>query len=272
MQQINSLRKCPVCHSGDHWIRYCTGPFYIVTCRACSLTFNANPPDEGGLYERYYEVLPEESSRYDAHAPVESVRELFHINSWRCRAVRSLKTKGSVLDIGCGPGYFLKTISESGFAVRGVEISKAAAEFGRERFGLDICQGTMDDCMATGGKFDVITLWHVLEHFPDPVDVLRKVRALLATDGIALVEVPNLHSLKFMLSREKWSGGNDPLYHRSFFCAKTLQQCLQEAGFKKTRRLRLSYPVPGRGKALLAIKRTLNFINLDSFLAYAAYG
>ena len=116
----------------------------------------------------------------------------------------------------------------------------------------------------------MITMWHVLEHFCTPLEIILQVRELLSERGIIFIEVPNLHSLKFILSKNKWIGGNSPRYHRSFFEPKTMRLCLRNAGMQEITRLRLSYPIPGMNKAYHFCKRPLSLLGLDSFLVYVA--
>jgi predicted SAM-dependent methyltransferase len=117
----------------------------------------------------------------------------------------------------------------------------------------------------------VITLWHVLEHLADPIDGLRQARQALKPGGLCVVEVPNLRSPKFMLSKTKWRGGNHPLYHRTFFTASSLRAAFVRAGYAVSRRMRWSYRLPDMGRAYSAMKRALDAAALDSFLDFVAW-
>jgi 2-polyprenyl-3-methyl-5-hydroxy-6-metoxy-1,4-benzoquinol methylase len=173
--------------------------------------------------------------------------------------------------VGCGKGYFLKTAQESGFRATGIDLADAAVQFARQSFGVDAVRLDAKDILRSGEVFDIITGWHVVEHFLDPLQVLRLLRQLLSEDGICFFEVPNLRSLKFTLSRNKWIGGNHPLYHRTFFTQHTLKQMLLEAQFSTVQRVRLSYHVPGRSAAYETAKGVLNRFALDAFLDFVAY-
>jgi hypothetical protein len=82
--------------------------------------------------------------------------------------------------------------------------------------------------------------------------------------------VPNLRSLKFLFAKEKWEGGNHPLYHRTFFTKSTLENTLVKSGFTKVKRLPVSYSVPGKSAAYDWIKRISNIFAADAFLDFAA--
>ncbi|MCG3121297.1 MAG: Ubiquinone biosynthesis O-methyltransferase [bacterium] len=193
------------------------------------------------------------------------------LNAQRIKWISALKPNGKLLDLGCGRGYFLATAREHGFEVTGIDVSARAIEYARRSFGVEATAKTLDELQKDSQKFDVITLWHVLEHFTDPVSTLRKIKNLLQENGVCCIEVPNLHSLKFMLSRSKWEGGNHPRYHRTFFTSTTLQQTLLKSGFTKMRRVKLDYDLPGRRLGYKTLKRISNLFALDAFLDYVAW-
>jgi len=176
-----------------------------------------------------------------------------------------------VLDIGCGRGYFLKTASNHGFDVHGIDISETAVQYVTEKFLLRATCETLDDLLKSNRRYDIITLWHVLEHFLDPYTYLNKTNRLLNEFGICVVEVPNLRSLKFMLSKQKWQGGNHPLYHRTFFTSRTLRDALMKTGFSQVKRSLLSYSIPDRSHAYDILKCGLNVFALDAFLNFTAF-
>ena len=265
------MRPCPRCGSSDARVRYVEEGLHVVECHACRLVYLANPPDENGLYEAYYAAPPVAPEQYRADASDAALRELYAINEQRIARVRSLQPTGALLDVGCGRGYFMATARTHGYRVRGIDVSEGAVRHAREAFGLDVRVQTLERLARTSEWFDVITLWHVLEHFLDPFAALGRIHGLLAPGGLCLVEVPNLRSLKFMLARQKWQGGNHPRYHRTFFTARTLRRALRESGFTRIRRLRLAYRVPGRRPSYELAKQALGAVALDAFLAFAAW-
>ncbi|HCN37520.1 MAG TPA: hypothetical protein DIS94_07415, partial [Bacteroidetes bacterium] len=131
------------------------------------------------------------------------LKEIFAINSQRKIEILKFKNSGSLLDVGCGSGLFLKSVSDV-FNVSGIDVSKKSINFAREEFGLDVSNKSLDDLISDGKKFDIITLWHVLEHFNNPVEDLKKIRNLLNENGVLIIEVPNWDSIKFQMSGKKW--------------------------------------------------------------------
>jgi 2-polyprenyl-3-methyl-5-hydroxy-6-metoxy-1,4-benzoquinol methylase len=235
------------------------------------LVFLANPPSEAGLYDEYYDGPEPPAGSYERKSADRRLRELYQINEQRLEYILRLKPAGSLLDIGCGRGYFVRSAVDAGFMATGIDVSDSALEHGRSILHVNVTARSVDDILRTGEKYDIITLFHVLEHFRDPLSVLRDVKALLATDGCCMIEVPNERSLKFRLSRNKWEGGNHPRYHRTFFTASSLDEMLHKAGFVKRTRLQVSYRLDGRSHAYELIKAGLNVFGMDSFLDYVAY-
>ena len=267
---MSDNRPCPSCGSTDASVRFLEPPFRVLRCHGCSLVYLGNPPDDGEIYEQYYESPAADAALYRSNSSDPAVAELFAINGQRIEWIRRSKPSGTLLDIGCGRGTFLKTARDHGFTVEGIDISERAVAYATQAFGLTANVSTVDDLAASGKQFDVVTLWHVLEHFADPFRALKLVRSLLRNDGLCGLEVPNLHSLKFVTARHKWQGGNHPLYHRTFFTERTLRRSLLDAGFSDVVRVKQSYHIPGRNRLYEGLKGALNIVACDAFLTFVA--
>ena len=121
-------------------------------------------------------------------------------------------------------------------------------------------------------QFDVITMWHLLEHLSDPAAALFHAKKCLKPGGYMIIEVPNIHSLKFLLSSDqnRWIGGNHPRYHRHFFSYKTLKRLLTKTGFSQVNQLPLTYVISNFSWLKKRTKRVFNRIHLDSFITVIA--
>src|SRR5207248_758081 len=108
--------------------------------------------------------------------------------------------------------------------------SPAAVSRIREELGLNALVGSLPHHELRQESFDVITMWHALEHVHDPLDVLRQARRLLAPGGKLVVAVPNIDSLPFRWFGHAWYGLDLPR-HLTHFSAWTLKLMLQRAGF-----------------------------------------
>lgn len=275
------MRACPNCGNKEYKTKIREKEFVIGECELCGLTYLLNPPDEKEIYEDYY-TIEFRGEDYRKDSPYEHLTEIFEINRQRVAFIQSLagkhfKTKSqtvntgfTLLDIGCGTGLFLKSCTDAGFSVSGIDVSMNALNFARENYNLEVSSKTLDDLLKEGKKYDLITMWHVLEHIMNPVEELRKVKGILKEGGLLIVEVPNLNSVKFRLSGKKWKGGNHPLYHRSFFTATTLEETLAMSGFSSITRRNLPYILGNKGFFYNLSKKLFNKLSADAFLDVTA--
>lgn len=264
------MRVCPNCKSKENKLRIKEKDFLIVRCRSCGLTFLLNPPEESVIYEDYYQI-EFKGDDYNKDSRFPHLKEIFEINKQRTSLLKTLSREFigfNILDVGCGSGLFLKSCKDVGFNCEGIDVSKTALEFASSEFGLNVSNKSFDNLINENKKYSLVTLWHVLEHFIAPVEELKKMRRLLKPGGILLVEVPNLNSIKFKLSGNKWKGGNHPLYHRSFFTSKTLKDTFVRSGFVNSKRLNFSYKLSGKGQMYNLSKSLFNIIGADAFLNY----
>lgn len=262
-------RHCPLCHHADSHLKYKVQSFHIVTCRQCGFVYLANPVDKDKEAEQYDDYFRSaDLGDYSKESSDANLGRAWHLNEQRIGWIRQHLEKGTLLDIGCGRGFFLQHAQQNGFQVEGVEISRLAAQYASEHFDLTVHVSSLEQPINFGGDFDVITMWHVLEHFQQPRAAMENVWSLLKPGGTVFIEVPNLNSLKFKLSptQYKWRGGNHPVYHRSFFTHKSLIHLLELCGFSDIRIEHLSYQTENN-KLLHAPKKLLNLVHLDSFLA-----
>ncbi len=145
------------------------------------------------------------------------------------RVLRLIPTGGRLLDVGCGSGDILAMASELGIEVTGVEFAPEAVAHARESRGLDVRQGTLEEAGFGAGSFDVVTLWHVLEHVPDPVGTLREVRRVLKPGGHVVVQVPNYGSIQSRVFGDRWYALDVPR-HLHHFTPRTLRRAFGAAG------------------------------------------
>jgi SAM-dependent methyltransferase len=144
----------------------------------------------------------------------------------------------SLLDVGCGDGAFLAEARDCGWQVVGLEPDHRAAAVARQR-GLEVRVGGLECLQAQTGAFDVITLSHVIEHLPRPVQALRDCRRLLKPGGQLWLETPNVDSLGHQVFGENWRGLEAPR-HFVLFSPRALERALAAAGFGPPR----SMPAP----------------------------
>ncbi|HHT9125772.1 MAG TPA: class I SAM-dependent methyltransferase [Candidatus Brocadiia bacterium] len=204
---------------------YITGDkFEIVSCTRCGLTY-VNPRPDDKEIEKYYPP-----SYYGKRRSIIDI-----ITIW-CRIKRiEIEVPGDearrILDIGCGSGRMLREMRKRGWDVFGTELSEYSCKRAKEEFNLDVRKGSVETCNFPENYFDVITLWHVFEHIKNPSETLNEIYRLLKRDGVLIIDVPNLKSLQFMLSRERWFHLDVPR-HLYNFTTTTLANLLNKNEFK----------------------------------------
>jgi SAM-dependent methyltransferase len=188
--------------------------------------------------------------------------------------------RGSLLDVGCATGSFLRVAQAKGWRCSGVEVSAFAAAEARERTGCDVFCGKLEDAPFDGGSFDVITMWDLLEHLPDPLDGLERARRLLKPSGLLLVNTPNENSLLRRMARLIYRGSAGSItapvnrlyhrYHLYYFAAPTLGLLFRRAGLEVV--AMDTKPIPmSRGRIPAATKVAMKVLSVAERLARAEY-
>lgn len=148
---------------------------------------------------------------------------------------------GRLLDVGCSYGAFLELARERGWRVSGVELSRKAADYSERERGLDVFRGILEEAALPGERFDVVTLWDVVEHLDDPVRTLAEVHRVLAPGGTLVLFTINQRSLISRVGHLLYRASLDrferlptllyDIHHNFFFDRSTLAAALRRAGF-----------------------------------------
>jgi SAM-dependent methyltransferase len=216
-------------------VRFREERFRVLTCLDCDLTYVTPRLEPGALvaevYDESYWTSP--AARERGYSDYRADEALYlRTFEKRMRIVRRhFARPGRVLDVGCAAGYFLRVMRDEGWDVSGLEPSApiratAVASLGEER----VLEGDLASAHLTPAAFDLVTLWDVLEHTPDPLDTLRRCARLLRPDGKLLIETQNVNSLAARLLGRRWHHYKhaEHLYH---FHPGTLGRLLGKAGF-----------------------------------------
>jgi len=190
--------------------------FDIVECSSCRLRLTSPFPDKDKIGSYY------ESDEYISHAEetkglLDSIYNM--VRSYMLGRKSNLveksagKNQGSILDIGCGAGHFLKTMKNSDWHVKGVDASQKARELVKNEFGINV--ESPNDWLNSSEKYDIITCWHSLEHVHEPWIYLEKIKTQLSSDGVLIVALPNYESTDAKKYGAKWAAYDAPrhLYH-----------------------------------------------------------
>lgn len=222
----------PVGRIRDHSVSGET--FGLLACRACGLRKTDPHPAPSGI-GKYYA-----SGAYVSHSDTRAgtVNKLYHLarnfmlgrkSAWVRRA--SGYSRGRLLDVGAGTGYFAAFMRDRGWSVTALEPDATARQAASSRAGLEI--RPIEDLEGlTAETFDVITLWHVLEHVHDPAHYLDRFRNLLVPGGMLMIAVPNPESRDAIHYGTYWAAWDVPR-HLWHFSPSSLKHLLQQHGFTK---------------------------------------
>ncbi len=136
---------------------------------------------------------------------------------------------GRVLDVGCGDGGFLNRMKHAGWRVDGLDFDTQAIESAKAKYGLDLRHGDLASQKFADCSFDAITLNHVIEHVPDPLELFREAKRVLKPGGRLAMATPNPDSLGHKAFKEHWRG-LEPPRHLHIFTVRALQECARRTG------------------------------------------
>ena len=227
---------CALCGSRERCVVLREGPYTLVRCARCELVYVTPRREARALIEEVYDASywrsPAARDRgYGDYAGDEQL----YLRTFRRRFERlapKLPRSGRALDVGCAAGFSMRVLAERGFEVFGIEPSAAIRTVAVERFGTGrIHGGSLDDAPYPAASFDLIVMWDVLEHLPDPIAALRRARELLAPQARLVIETQNIKALAARVLGRRWTHFKHE-EHLLHFSRATLRKALQSAGFE----------------------------------------
>lgn len=227
---MNSAKvACLACGAMEYEFLFSQKGWTVYKCNSCGLgVLDPMPSQEelAGLYRSAYFV-----GHYDEGLSpgTEAMQKRLSQESHRIKFFRPFKKTGRVLDIGCGRGYFLMACREQGFDVQGFDVSEDGAAYVRETLGIPVHTGMLETAFGES-TFDVITLWHSLEHTSDPAKYLELARSWLKPGGVLVIDVPNYSGTDARMKGDAWEDWDLP-YHLLHFTPSALDTLLQRHGF-----------------------------------------
>lgn len=219
----------------------------IIDCFACGFRHALPLPDAARLEQEYRQnYYADEKPNFIAHAGEDqdwfALAQNDRLDVFERRLVAGRRR---LLDIGCGPGFFLKTAIARGWQAHGIEPSRQAAAHART-LGATVTEGFFNAESAPGlGRFDVVNLTNVLEHVPDPAEVLTRAIGLLEPGGLLCVGVPNDFSPFQIAARSALGIGEwwvAPPHHLNYFDFDSLSALLERLGLTDQERT-TSFPM-----------------------------
>jgi 2-polyprenyl-3-methyl-5-hydroxy-6-metoxy-1,4-benzoquinol methylase len=244
---MENLSRCPICNHNefDPWMEcedyfLTREAFTIQQCKKCNFRF-VNPRPFSHELGRYYQ-----SSWYISHnSASKSLWNYCYTNirkytiSKKYEIIKKYAEKGSILDIGCATGEFLNFFKGKNWNTRGIEPDENARKQAIEKYGLNVGDESEIDEIASG-SFEVITMWHVLEHVSDLNTRMNDVLRLLKKEGTLVLALPNCNSADAEIYGKYWAAYDVPrhLYH---FTPDTITRLLDKHGFKLMEKIPMKF-------------------------------
>jgi SAM-dependent methyltransferase len=188
--------KCPLCASETTDIFARWPDYSVLQCRSCGFRFiDTDAPDYPQSAQYFYDESSIGQTRPDQPHIQRRVRDV----------LRFAKPPGRALDIGCGKGEVALALRYKGFDCMGIDMKPRVIEHLQAAHPEVVWRCAMtSDLAGLDEKFDVITMYHVLEHIPDPKAALATVKALAKPGALIVIEVPNVGGREAWLSGPRW--------------------------------------------------------------------
>jgi SAM-dependent methyltransferase len=194
---METIQACSVC--GSDILESADAKWNLCRCLGCGFVFDNPRPSLVELSEFY-----SKPTKYDSWLDQTHARN----DLWQRRLKKLLpyRAEGNLLDVGTGIGQFLHLARPFFTEVYGTELSESAVRIAKEKYGFHIYHGSIEQLDLPAGFFHNITLFHVLEHVPDPAQLLAICWTLLQPGGVLLIAVPNdlLAWTSFLKKAGKW--------------------------------------------------------------------
>jgi 2-polyprenyl-3-methyl-5-hydroxy-6-metoxy-1,4-benzoquinol methylase len=237
------LEQCPLCQKNElkNFLvvqdkSVTQESFNITQCENCGFKFTNPRPDEASIGSYYA------SSDYISHSNTNKglINKAYKVvRSMTIRQkldlINRISIKGKLLDFGCGTGHFLQACQQNGWETDGIEPSETARKIASELTGKTIHPSI--NTLDSEEQFDIISLWHVLEHVHNIHETFARIVQLTKASGKIIIAVPNSDCLDALEYKENWAAYDVPrhLYH---FNQQTMRR------FLKKHKLELEETIP----------------------------
>lgn len=232
-----SSQACLICGSENSSVRYTATDhfvsnesFAVVECMVCGFNYTHNFPSADSIGPYY------KSDDYISHSDTQKglVNKAYHtvrkiMLSRKYRLIKRLTDGKKLLDIGCGTGYFPAYMKSKFYDVSGMEMDAGARNFAKAHFNVDVFDPPTMLNEKHSREFDIITLWHVLEHLHEPVDYINWIKDSLKDDGVLIIAIPNCNSFDAGIYGKYWAAYDVPR-HLWHFTPDTFQAFISQFG------------------------------------------
>lgn len=232
MSEPIEVLTCPVCESAAR-VHFMEKEGYTYSkCLSCGHVYSSLRPSEEKMaasLDEWGKCCHGEISRAEWELKPGFAKAAYGA---RAKLMEKFRLDNTLFDVGCSTGGFLLYMKQLGWDVSGVEASKDSADIARER-GLNVHVGRLEDFDGgQGRKFDVVTMWDVIEHVPDPLKLLDMAGKMVRSEGALVILTPNSRSLSMRLGGQNCETAN-PALHLHLFSVSSLKIALEISGYKK---------------------------------------
>jgi 2-polyprenyl-3-methyl-5-hydroxy-6-metoxy-1,4-benzoquinol methylase len=213
---------CPICQSADCAPHARWPDFKTLECCKCGFRYiDTAAPDYPKNAQYVYDELGDFSINPNQPHLLRRLRDV----------LRFRQPPGSALDIGCGKGELSLLLSKAGFQCTGIDMKeRMILHLQRHHPEVKWRCATTDELEDEGEQFDVITMYHVLEHITGPVECLKRIKHLAKPGALVLIEVPNVGGLEARLKGKKWHYYK--VDHVNYFRAVDLRRIAEKVGLQ----------------------------------------
>ena len=244
---MEQIRNCPVCQKNifetylevqDYTVSQ--KKFQIENCKSCGFKFTNPRPDQYEIGEYY------KAESYISHTNTSKglIAQIYHaVRKYTLKSKLNIINdlyleKGKLLDVGCGTGMFLNEARKNGWKVNGVEPDLGAREIAEKINKITIKTEVLTSFYQE--QFNVITMWHVLEHINLLNETIDWLKERLSENGALIIAVPNYESKDAEIYQAQWAAYDVPrhLYH---FSQKSIKQLFDQKGFRLEKTLPMKF-------------------------------
>ena len=222
---------CAMCGYRDFRFIVKRKQFRIEKCLSCELVQVTNRPPSEKVYQIY------DKAWFDTGYPSfesNGIRQRYvylNFNNKLEQIERRIGRRGRLLDVGCSFGFFLEAARQRGWSVEGLDVSAHIVEYARSKMNLSVECAPISEAGFAKKSFDVITMWYVIEHLPNPLESIRKLSSWLCENGMLVVGTPNVDSNLARLQGRRWRNWLPP-DHLLYFCPGTMDRLLNKCNLE----------------------------------------
>lgn len=231
---IRTHIPCNLCGSEDRK-PYCPeNGLGLMQCQQCGFVYVSPRPAAEELYALYGETyFHNDESGVVGYA--DYINDEANIRRTAQRRLKHLEryiSPGKLLDVGCATGFFIHEAQQRGWTVEGLDVSAFGVDYAKTHFQLTAHHGPLTALDLPAEAYDLVTMWDVIEHVPDPRAYVQHAAGLLRSGGVISLATPDVDSLPARLAGRRWVGYKLSEEHVYYFSVKTLSKMLDEAGFE----------------------------------------